>query len=66
MRLMKKNEEFIWTDQCEQAWKKIKEQYQNVPILIAPRWDLEFDMHTDASNIAVGVMLDQNPTRKCV
>ena len=32
-RLMRKTEEFIWSDQCEQAWKKIKEQYQNAPIL---------------------------------
>ena len=32
---------------------------------IAPRWDLEFHVHTDASNIAVGVMLAQNPTGKC-
>ena len=64
-RLMRKSEEFVWTDLCEQAWKKIKEQYQNAPILIAPRWDLEFHVHTDASNIAVGVMLAQNPTGKC-
>jgi hypothetical protein len=34
-------------------------------ILIAPRWDLEFHVHIDASNLAIGVMLAQNPTEKC-
>jgi hypothetical protein len=34
-------------------------------ILIAPRWDLEFHVHVDASNLVVDAMLAQNPTRKC-
>jgi hypothetical protein len=42
-----------------------QEEISNAPILIAPHWDLEFYVHTDASNIVVGTMLVQNPTRKC-
>jgi len=34
-------------------------------ILIAPKWDLDLHVHTDASNLVVGIMLVQNPTRKC-
>jgi hypothetical protein len=63
-RLMHKIEEFDWTDTYEAAWKEIKLRYQNAPILIAPRWDLEFHIHTDASNVAIGAMLAQNPSRK--
>jgi hypothetical protein len=37
----------------------------NTPILISLHWDFEFDVHTDASNIAIGVMSMQNLTRKC-
>ncbi len=37
----------------------------DAPILIAPRWDLEFHVHIDVSNLMVGVMLAQNPIRKC-
>lgn len=64
-RLMRKSEEFTWSNQYEQAWNQIKSMYQNAPILIAPQWDLEFHVHIDASNIAVGVMLAQNPIGKC-
>jgi hypothetical protein len=64
-RLMRKTEEFDWTDTCEVAWTKIKLQYKNASILIAPRWELEFHVHTDASNVAMGAMLAQNPSGKC-
>ena len=64
-RLMRKTEEFDWTDRCEGAWVEIKDRYTNAPILIAPRWDLEFHVHTDASDIAVGAMVAQNQTGKC-
>jgi hypothetical protein len=47
------------------VWEAIKQQYVDAPILIAPRWDLEFHIHTNASNLAVGAMLVQNPIRKC-
>ncbi len=35
------------------------------PILVAPKWDLNFHIHIDASNLVVDVMLVQNPTGKC-
>jgi hypothetical protein len=35
------------------------------PILIAPRWDLEFHVHTHASNLVFGTMLALNPIGKC-
>jgi hypothetical protein len=34
-------------------------------ILIAPRWDPDFHVHTNASNLVVKVMLAQNPIGKC-
>jgi hypothetical protein len=34
------------------------------PILIPPNWPLEFQVHTNASLLVVGVMLAQNPTSK--
>ena len=35
-RLMRKTEEFDWTNSCKAAWKEIKLRNQNAPILIAP------------------------------
>jgi hypothetical protein len=43
------------------AWESIKKKYMDVPILIAPTWDLEFHAHTYVSNLAIGVMPAQNP-----
>jgi hypothetical protein len=37
----------------------------DAPILIAPKWDMEFHNHTNVSNLAVGAMLAQNPIEKC-
>ena len=63
-RLTRKEEALDWTTECENAYQYIKNRYQNAPILIGVDWKLEFHVHTDASNIAVGAMLAQNPTGK--
>jgi len=34
-------------------------------ILIPLKWDIEFHVHSNASNLAMGVMLVQNPIGKC-
>ena len=62
--LTRKGEVFDWTTECESAYQFIKTWYQNAPILIGVDWKLEFHIHTDASDIAVGAMLDQNPIGK--
>jgi hypothetical protein len=46
-------------------WEAIKQWYVDALILIAPRGELEFHIHTDASNLIINVMLAQNPSRKC-
>ncbi len=33
--------------------------------MIALRWDLEFHIHIDMSNLTVSTMLAQNPIEKC-
>lgn len=63
-KLMRKVEEYTQSKKCEEAWMEIKEWYQNAPIFITSRWDLEFEVYTNASNIVVGVMLLQNPIGK--
>ncbi len=44
-------------------WEAIKQKYLDTLILIAPKWDMEFYIHTYASNLVA--MLVQNPTKKC-
>jgi hypothetical protein len=37
----------------------------DAPILIPLKWDNQFHVHTNASNLAMGVILAQNPIGKC-
>lgn len=46
---------FEWTTECQRAWEIIKQHCMDASILIG----------TNVSNLAIGVMLAQNPTRKC-
>ena len=48
---------FIWTDECEASFHKLKTASSIAPILKAPRWDLIFHVHVDASNFAIGAIL---------
>jgi hypothetical protein len=32
--------------------------------MISPNWELEFHVHTDASQLTIGTIFAQNPTRK--
>lgn len=60
-----KGVEFIRSDGCSQTWKQIKQCYLKASILIPTSCNMEFHVHMDASNIAVGTILAQNPTGKC-
>ncbi len=42
-----------------------KTRYLDALILIASKWDMEFHVHIDTSNLTIGAMLALNPTRKC-
>jgi hypothetical protein len=64
-KLLWKIEVFQWNPECQQVWEAIKQWYVDALILIAPRGDLEFHVHTNASNLTINIMLAQNPTRKC-
>jgi hypothetical protein len=60
-----KTKVFAWTIECQEAWEAIKQKYQDTLILITPKWDMEFHIHTDASNLVIEAMLVQNPIEKC-
>jgi hypothetical protein len=38
----------------------MKNQYIQAPILISPKWELEFHVHTDASHLVEREILAQN------
>ena len=61
-KLTRKGEPFDWTPACKTTYQTIKDRYQTAPIVIGVDWSLHFYIYTDASDIAVGAMLAQNPT----
>ncbi|CAA7056271.1 unnamed protein product [Microthlaspi erraticum] len=57
-RLLCKETEFIFDEECSQAFLKIKEALVSAPIVQAPNWDLPFEIMCDASDFAVGAVLE--------
>jgi hypothetical protein len=55
-KLLRKTKVFKWTIECQYAWEDIKNWYIQAPILIIPNQELEFHVHTDASQLVVRAM----------
>nr|GEW07741.1 reverse transcriptase domain-containing protein [Tanacetum cinerariifolium] len=50
--LLEKNTPFVFSEDCIQAFQTLKKKLREAPILIAPNWDLPFELiivHTDHS-----------------
>nr|GFA44973.1 reverse transcriptase domain-containing protein [Tanacetum cinerariifolium] len=57
--LLEKNSPFIFSNECIQAFRTLKDKLTEASILIAPNWDQPFKLMCDASNYAVGSVLGQ-------
>nr|GFA32734.1 reverse transcriptase domain-containing protein [Tanacetum cinerariifolium] len=57
--LLEKNLPFIFSNECIQAFRTLKDKLTEAPILIAPNWDQPFELMCDASDYAVGAVLGQ-------
>ena len=50
---------FIWTDSQQKAYETLKEKLISAPILAYADYSLPCKLHTDASNVGIGVILYQ-------
>nr|GEW15338.1 reverse transcriptase domain-containing protein [Tanacetum cinerariifolium] len=57
--LLEKNSPFIFSNECIQAFRTLKEKLTEAPILIAPNWDQPSELMCNARDYAVGVVLGQ-------
>nr|GFA68608.1 reverse transcriptase domain-containing protein [Tanacetum cinerariifolium] len=57
--LLEKNTPFIFSEDCIKAFQTLKKKLTEAPILIAPNWDLPFELMCDASDFAIGAVLGQ-------
>ena len=58
-QLTERSKPFCWTDNCDQAFKRLKEQLTTPPVLVFPDFSREFLLDTDASDHGIGAVLSQ-------
>jgi hypothetical protein len=58
-KLLKKDSKFQWIEECQQSFNTLKQKMVTAPILVFLDWIKEFNVHVDASSIALGEVLAQ-------
>nr|GEW28535.1 reverse transcriptase domain-containing protein [Tanacetum cinerariifolium] len=58
-RLLEKDTPFFFSKEYVEAFQRLKRKLTEASILIAPDWDLPFELMCDASDFAIGVVLEQ-------
>ena len=57
--LLKKDQKFLWTDDCQKAFDELKRRFTEEPVLMMPDQMKPFQIETDASKYATGAVLTQ-------
>ncbi|KAI9196275.1 hypothetical protein LWI28_022502 [Acer negundo] len=58
--LLKAYHKWVWTEDCQAAFKKLKLFMSSKPIFHLPKFNLPFEVHTDASDRALeGVLMQE-------
>ena len=58
-QLLKKDATYCWNEEWNKSLETLKEKMASNPILVFPKWDIEFHVHVDASCTVLGVVLMQ-------
>lgn len=64
IELTKKNSNFNWTTECQNAYDELKKCFSENVTLIHPDFNKPLLLHTDASNFAIGAVLSQFDDKK--
>ena len=54
---------FEFDDQCLKVFVFLKEKLVSAPIVVAPDWNISFELMCDASDYAIGAVLGQKRER---
>ena len=58
-QLLMKDAPFDFSQECKDAFDRLKQDLTQAPIMVTPNWDLPFEIMCDASDYAVGAVLGQ-------
>nr|GEX11263.1 DNA-directed DNA polymerase [Tanacetum cinerariifolium] len=61
--LLEKDTSFFFSNKCIEAFQTLKRKLTEAPILVAPDWDLPFELMCDTSYFAIGAVLGQRKTK---
>ena len=57
--LLGKRVKYVWTDDCQKSFDKLKAILKSAPVLLAPSFEKEFKLAVDASDVGAGSVLLQ-------
>ncbi|CAN6562537.1 unnamed protein product [Malus baccata var. baccata] len=63
-RLLQKDVTFDFNEECENAFKHLKEMLTSAPIIRPPDWSIPFELMCDASDYALGTVLGQRKDKQ--
>jgi hypothetical protein len=55
-----KDKRWVWTEECQEAFEKVKHALTNAPVLAPPELGKPFKMVLDASGVGLGAVLLQD------
>nr|GEW59578.1 reverse transcriptase domain-containing protein [Tanacetum cinerariifolium] len=57
-KLLEKDTPFKFDDECQKAFELLKEKLTCAPMIVSPKWNLPFELMYNASDFAVGTILE--------
>ncbi|GJU16658.1 putative nucleotidyltransferase, ribonuclease H [Tanacetum coccineum] len=63
-QLLMKDAKFVFLDECMQAFNVLKDKLTTAPVIVAPNWNLDFELMCNASNYAIGPVLGKQIDKK--
>ena len=63
-KILEKDAKFLWEEDCQRSFEKLKAHLTTAPIVRAPNWLLPLEVMCEASDLAIGAVLGQREGEK--